>query len=40
MKFNLTLIAGILTVITFILYVIEIVVIMDSLIYLYFKEKG
>ena len=40
MKFNLTLIAGILTAIPFILYVIEIVVMMDSLIYLYFKEKG
>lgn len=40
MKSNLTLIAGIMTAIAFVLYVIEIVVMMDSLIYLYFKEKG
>ena len=40
MKSNLTLIEGILTAIAFILYVFEIVVMMDSLIYLYFKEKG
>lgn len=37
MKFNFTLIAGILTAILLWIYVIEIIVLMDSLIYLYFK---
>lgn len=37
MKINFTLIAGILTAILLWIYVIEIVVMMDSLIYLYFK---
>lgn len=37
MKSNLKLIAGILTAILLWIYVIEIVVLMDSLIYLYFK---
>lgn len=37
MKINFTLIAGILTAILLWIYVIEIIVMMDSLIYLYFK---
>ncbi len=37
MKSNLTLIGGILTAILLWIYVFEIVVLMDSLIYLYFK---
>lgn len=37
MKINFTLIAGILTAILLWIYVIEIIVLMDSLIYLYFK---
>ena len=40
MKDNLPLIGGILTVITFLLFLFEIVVLMDSFIYLYFKEEG
>ena len=37
MKFNFTLIAGILTAILLWIYVFEAVVLIDSLIYLYFK---
>lgn len=40
MKSNLTLIAGILVVVAFFLFLFEIAVLMDSFIYLHFKEEG
>ena len=40
MKIDFTLIAGILTAIVFFLYLFEIAVLMDSFIYLHFKEEG
>lgn len=40
MKSNFPLIVGILAVVTFFLFLFEIVVLMDSFIYLHFKEEG
>ena len=40
MRETFTIIEGILITVAFLLFIFEIVVLMDSLIYLYFKEEG